>query len=333
MLKKTEKLRKIGEMTVKTKFQNMVNFNGRIPIDDALTSVIDLQSARIIDDAETDRFYAEKYRMGHLDFARYQKLNAFQKYIDRRLRAHGLTLDKVGRVNVVYCHPNPKDNSETGFGAQLVANSVIARLQQYDAVEAVRIDAIFEQAPVNGAELEDKDALIALTSKQAYGFDADIQDDPQSLNEYERPEDQRGEFFIIVDASMNEATSLAHLYSHIAQNGGTVLAAVAGYTEPHRSKRFAQKADRRAYQDIEVSPQNRMARVPEMAKAFKESAEANDLLFSADECADLVNRGLDQYGMSLAAMTNAEVDHLLKDLDDEILDFPKILKRLNVAVP
>ena len=172
----------------------------------------------------------------------------------------------------------------------------------------VPADAIYET--VHLARSEDHTSKHALFKRQFYSIDPSLQKGACPLI----GSDNIGkEYFIVVDAVAEQGTTMASLISYITHNGGVVLAAIAS------SDNLVQR-DSTPASDIK-DPAKNTGRIPDIARAFSESARNDGLEYTPEQCIDLLEKKLNVCGNSLLSLTNGECKRLVYSIDRGELSF------------
>lgn len=258
----------------------------------------------------------------------YDEPDSFKPVLDRELRKHGTSLDRVRQITLAYPHKHPDlypdhvNNAERGVGR--FKKTVEAAIPHIRWVVA---GGLCET--VHLARSENQSSVHALTGRQVYAVHRPSQESPCPL--LERKGDGK-DFFIVVDSGIEQGTTIANLVSYITHNGGVVLAAAA--TE---GCALAQQGLLLTEDVLSLSSRfNDKSRntkcLPRLAKAFSGSAKENGKNWSPETCLEMFEDKLNGCGNSVFSLTHGECGRLvdaMRGKDAAYRDtFPALLKKL-----
>lgn len=252
----------------------------------------------------------------HLAFtAAHNDARALLANIRRTVRGLGDSLAHIDHIAIAYPHKHPRDVRHENR-----ANAHALRLKSELELACRRISfplasAIYETVKLGRSE--DQSVLHALTGRQHFAVDASLQDEALPFLSSPPPEKS---YFIIVDWTAIQATTVANLASYLTHNGGTVLAVATG----NPGHRLAQGRDALMEND-HLPPGLRAGMVPDIAAAFTR-ATGNKL--TPATCVRRVENALAPHGRSLATLTVAEAEALITTIDRGDLTFNALLAGL-----
>lgn len=235
--------------------------------------------------------------------------------IRRTVRSLGDSLAKIDHIAIAWPHKHPRDAYHENR-----ANAHALRLKSELEMACRHISfplasAIYETVKLGRSE--DQSVLHALTGRQNFAVDASLQD--EDLPFLSSPPPPRS-YFIIVDWTAIQATTIANLASYLTHNGGTVLAAATG----NPGHRLAQGTEK-LMENNHLPPGLRAGMVPDIAAAFTR-ATAHKLTPAA--CVQQVENALKPHGRSLSTLTVAESEALINAVDNGDLSFKGLLAGL-----
>lgn len=235
--------------------------------------------------------------------------------IRRALRGLGDSLAKTDQIAIAYPHKHPRDAYHENR-----ANTHALRLKS--ALELACRHMSFPLASsiyetVKLGRSEDQSVLHALTGRQTFAVDPALQDETLPFLSAQPP---ARSYFIIVDWTAIQATTVANLASYLTHNGGTVLAVATG----NPGHRLAQSEDA-LMKNNHLPSGLRAGMVPDIAAAFTR-ATAHKLTPSA--CVQQVENALKPHGRSLSTLTVAEGEALISAIDNGDLTFNALLAGL-----
>lgn len=141
--------------------------------------------------------------------------------IDQELHKLGTSLQRVERINLAYPHKHPEYYPDNYDSAKESANYIQEKLKEAAPhIKWILADGICET--VHLARSENQASTHALMNHQIYEIHKPSQKEEFPFLDVEN---QKQEFFIIVDAAFEQGTTVANLISYIEHNGGFALAA------------------------------------------------------------------------------------------------------------
>ena len=245
------------------------------------------------------------------------------KVIEQELQKRGTSLESGGRINIAYPHKHPGLYPNHHNSAEVRAYAFQDRMRKY----APHVDWIVAEALVERIRLgrsENQSSFYALTCKQEFDIYPRAQKDP-----FYFVQDRRREFFVIVDNTIEQGTTIISMMSYIHHNGGDVLLV--------QGDRHVDIAQRRTVANdnatIQLSPEfndgaRNSGRLHELATAFSRSARRQGQAISAQDALQQFNDALLTHGNSVFSMTDGEAAHLLKGLDTGKEKFTELVDRL-----
>lgn len=253
------------------------------------------------------------------------------RVIEEQLALRGTSLDEVKRINLAYPHKHP---GLFPFLKNAAEESVQSFRQRLSAarpdVDWVIAAAICERVQLSRSE--DQSSIYALTTKQVYDVYKPAQQQP--LPFIEKGNASR-EYFVVVDWTIEQGTTIANLMSYIRHNGGDVLMAAADQHAALLQKRTAANDDVPGLSAAFNAPARNNGRVPELAKVFAASARREGKDWAPAECIDKFEEGLQKHGNSIFALTDGECARLIKTIEGEYFhktSFPGLLDGLDKPV-
>ncbi len=243
------------------------------------------------------------------------------KALDRELRdKHKTTLNKVGRINIVYPHKHPLKFPRHQNNADKYARDAWYALEGgARQVEWVLGSSLVELVRLDRSEI--RTSVHALSGKQEYALYDAAQENP-SL-QFGKPGNDKKEYFLIVDSGFDQGTTLANLMSFITANGGTVLAAAV--PNPDAGQLQQQKAftdNEGLLLETSLRPEfldasRNTGRLPQMAKAFADSASKSGKDWTPQQALDMFEEKLNKLGNSVFALTDGEAARVIESVSDE----------------
>jgi len=248
--------------------------------------------------------------------------------IRAELAKQGTTLEEAGRINLAYPHKHP-----VLFPQQV--NAAEARVEKFrDCMKALapHVDWVVASALCERVHLNrsgNPSSAHALTGKQVYDIYMPAQKDPFPFGEGKAA----GEYFVVVDWTIEQGTTIANLMSYIRHNGGTVLMALADQHAPLVQRQTICN-DNAASANLSAAFNDRSRngkRLPEMALAFAQCAHRHGHPWSPDDCIAKLDTALQHFGNSVFALTDGECARLIKTVNGSAyptVPFHKILEQL-----
>ena len=143
------------------------------------------------------------------------------------------------------------------------------------------------------------------------------------------PADRGREFFVIVDNTIEQGTTIINLMSYIHHNAGDVLMAQGDRHIDIVQKRISANDNANAALSPEFNDVTRnTGRLSELAIAFSRSARRERKMISPQDALQQFDDALRLHGNSVYSLTEGEAVHLMKGLDTEKEKFPELLDRL-----
>src|SRR5690606_1580800 len=132
---------------------------------------------------------------------------------------------------------------------------------------------------------EDQSSVHALTARQIYR----VADNPQQEKpfQFKNAETGKPEFFLVLDACVEQGTTLANFMSYITLQGGHVLAAVANNEQRLVQRATATKAERVLVSEAFRDPSRNTGRLVQLAETFSKSAKRDGIDLSPSKCLDI----------------------------------------------
>ena len=230
----------------------------------------------------------------------------FLEKLKKPLRAHGVRLEHLERLNIAYPHKHPAvEGNDKALGEARMLRGALKRA--CPGVAFPLAAAIHET--VHLGRSEDQSVLHALTGKQTYAVDPSLQTEPLPFIEHGH---NRPECFVIVDWTMAQGTTIANLASYITHNGGHVIAAVV---PDYGGEPIAQRAS---------------CTRDELRRVFHYASCDLSGQYGPDECVDLFDAALQKHGRSLATLTHNEFKRLQNTVDWDSKMFFNLLNDLGM---
>lgn len=252
--------------------------------------------------------------------------------VKKELRKQGTSLGRVKKINIAYPRKHPRLYPEHYNCAQSTAESLRDGMRELaPRVRWVITDEICETLHLDRSS--NQTSLHALMSRQIYDIHKPDQKDYT-------PFGQQKEFFIVVDGTIEQGTTIANLISYITHNGGSVLSAAASttYLEARHLVQQRKKPKEKFSLSGKFSDAARnTGRLPELAEAFSCSAKKRGHSWTPQQCLDMLEARLKAVGNSLFALTDNECDRLLSTVRGErgyettIKSFPGLIRELDRA--
>ncbi|HYD19772.1 MAG TPA: hypothetical protein VEF76_14970 [Patescibacteria group bacterium] len=247
--------------------------------------------------------------------------DAAKKLIEQQLEKRSLTLKDVERINIVYPQKHPGLFPKHRNSAFERAVAFQERLQEKAPdVHWVLADHIVERHRLGRSE--NQSSFYALTARQQYDLYSNAK--PSSLPD--------GEFFVIVDNTIEQGTTIANLLTFLKHNGGDVL-----MVQGDRHAPIAQQVANGNPVFELGAPFNDVARntgrLPALAVAFSRSAAKDRVDIEPNEAIAAFDLALNGHGNSVFAMTDGEALHLLQELKEGQESFLPLIQKLQATKP
>lgn len=264
--------------------------------------------------------------------------NAFLllKMIERELGdKHGKTLSEAGRINIVYPRKHPLKFPKHDNTAEFEAMKVWHMLQRAKPeVEWVFGNALNELHKLG--RTGNQTSIHALTAKQEYVVYDNAPQHGAPLR-FGQPENDKKEFFIMVDSGFEQGTTMANLLSFIEANGGSVLGAAVSdqklnTLQQKNTSIFDDNAVRAALRAEFNDASRNTGRIAEMALAFSASARQGGLEITPQQAIDMFEARLNKLGNSVFAMTDGEASRIIRTVtsdDDQAMSFQQLISALD----
>ncbi len=243
------------------------------------------------------------------------------------LKKRDVDIADITHINIAYPHKHPGIYPAYHNTAE---ERAFAFRERMEAV-APQIDWVIAEALVERVRLgrsEDQTSFHALTGRQEYDIYLKIQHEPLPFAH----KDRGREFFVIVDNTIEQGTTIANMMSYIHYNGGEVLMAQGD----HRVH-IAQNRDvANDMTDIgaEFNDVSRnTGRLPELALAFSYSAQRHGRNWTPKQAIGKFEAAINKYGNSVFALTDGEVQRLIKNVNGTKESFPVLLEKLEKQSP
>lgn len=253
--------------------------------------------------------------------------------IKAQLEKRGTTLEKVKRINIAYPHKHKGIYPNHANSATQRAIAFQQKMQKIaPGIEWVLADALSERVHLDRSG--DQSSFHALTGKQVYDVYMPAQKQPFPFADKNRTEK---EYFVIVDNTIEQGTTIANLMSYIVHNNADVLMVQADRHAPLVQKRgtFDENNVVDVYSSgpVTLSPVFNSAarnngRVPQLAVAFSKSAKEAGIDWSPQQSIEKFEAALQRHGNSVFALTEGEATRLLGTIYTEIDSFPALVKKL-----
>ncbi|MCC7038039.1 MAG: hypothetical protein IT560_12150 [Alphaproteobacteria bacterium] len=244
--------------------------------------------------------------------------------IERELEKRGTTLEAASRINIAYPHKHPGLYPTHHNSAEVRAYAFQDRMRKI----APHVDWIVAEALVERLRLgrsENQTSFYALTCKQEFDIYLQGQKDPF----YFADKNRGREFFVIVDNTIEQGTTIISMMSYIHHNGGDVLMVQGDRHVDIAQKRVVANDNATSQLCPEFNDVTRnCARLHELATAFSRSAGRQGQVISAQDALQQFNDALLPHGNSVFSITDGEAAHLLKGLDTGKEQFTDLVDRL-----
>lgn len=246
------------------------------------------------------------------------------KALDRELREkHNTTLAGAGRINIVYPHKHPLKFPRHQNNAEKYAREAWYALEGgARQVEWVLGSSLVELVRLDRSEI--RTSVHALAGKQEYVLYEGAQDSPPM--KFGKPGHDKKEYFLIVDSGFDQGTTLANLMSYITANGGTVLAAAVPSPDAGLLQQQDTSGNGELLLETSLRPEfldasRNTGRLPQMAKAFADSARKSGKDWTPQQALDLFEEKLNKVGNSVFALTDGEAARVIESVSEELYLF------------
>lgn len=229
--------------------------------------------------------------------------------LEKQLRVHRLHLTDLERISIAYPHKHP--DAETNDKARGEADILRGELKRACGyLKFPLATAIYET--VHLGRSEDQSSLHALTGRQVYAVAPELQNERLPFIEHGH---DGPEFFILVDWTMAQGTTLANLASYLSHNGADIIGAVIPDGPGHPIEQRA-SCDRKELGDI-----------------FHAAAAGLCTPYAARQCLSLMDEALRLQGRSLDTLTHNEFNKLRNSVEFNPTNFFAILDAAGMDAP
>lgn len=245
--------------------------------------------------------------------------------IARELEKRGTTIGETTRINIAYPHKHPGIYPSHQNSAEVRAHAFQERMRKVTPhIDWVVAEALVERVRLGRSE--NQSSFYALTCKQEFDIFLKGQKDPF----YFADKDRGREFFVIVDNTIEQGTTIINMMSYIHHNGGDVLMAQGDRHIDIVQKRVSANDNA----DGQLSPEfNDVTRntgmLPQLATAFSRSAGRAGKVISPQDALKQFDDALRLHGNSVFSVTDGEARHLLKGLETGKEKFPELVDKLH----
>jgi hypothetical protein len=247
--------------------------------------------------------------------------------ITGELAKRGVDISEITHINIAYPHKHPGIYPGYHNTAEERATAFRERMQAV----APQIDWVIAEALVERVRLgrsENQTSFHALTGKQEYDIYLKIQHEALPFAH----KDRGREFFVIVDNTIEQGTTIANMMSYIHYNGGDVLMAQGDHRvhiAQHRDVANDMVDVGTEFNDVSRNT----GRLPELAMAFAYSAKRHGRGLTPKQAIEKFEAAINRYGNSVFALTDGEVQRLIKNVNGTKETFPDLLERLEKEAP
>lgn len=252
------------------------------------------------------------------------------------LKAEGVQEYQGVRINIAFPQKNPElfpDHSNGAYSRAMQLRRIgqenapgIEWRVAHELVEDIKLD-----------RSEDQSSIHALTARQKYQVLDFVQAQAEKPFQFKNPNTGAPELFVVVDACIEQGTTMGNLLSYIEKNGGKVVAALAeGCMDlPQRHvTRDAQgtKFDNKGSKFFD--PSRNTGRMPQLAHQFSQAAKREGVKISPQKCLDIFEGRLKLFGNSVFALTDGECERLAETMHrgghyGKQIGFRELIKKLD----
>jgi hypothetical protein len=247
--------------------------------------------------------------------------------ITAELSRRSVDIESVDHINIAYPHKHPGIYPAYHNTAEERAYAFRERM----VAVAPQIEWVIAEALVERVRLgrsENQTSFHALTGKQEYDIYLKVQHEPLPFAH----KDRWREFFVIVDNTIEQGTTIANMMSYIRYNGGDVLMAQGDHRvhiAQHRDVANDMADIGAAFNDVSRNT----GRLPELAVAFSYSAKRHGRDWTPKQAIEKFEAAINKYGNSVFALTDGEVQRLIKNVNGTQESFPSLLEKLEKQAP
>lgn len=231
----------------------------------------------------------------------------------QELAKRNTSLHTVGSINVIYPQKHPvREAGHFNRAVKTVTDAVTALRREFPFINWTMVEAFYERHSFS--RTKDQSALRALTCRQEYGVDPDLQKQILPFLYGAMP---GRDYFVMIDDTFWQGTTLANLAGFIEFNGGTVLLAAAesfGTLSHHLAQQSA------PLWQIAGGGTEARGRLPELGRAFAASARQDGYILTPDECLAKFNGALEPHGKTAASLTDGECVELIQSMSRQETD-------------
>ncbi|MFH1157870.1 MAG: hypothetical protein V1721_03170 [Pseudomonadota bacterium] len=266
------------------------------------------------------------------DFPKTVDLNdteGFLKTLDQELRKQGTSLAQVKRITLAYPHKHPVLHPDHYNPAENTVDAFKCAVER--AAPHIQWDVFHELCDtVSLGRAENQNSDHALMHPQVYEIYTPPRKKP--LPFIDRPH-QGKEFFVIVDATIEQGTTAANLMSVIEHNWGPVLAISAFTLQGASLAQESTSSQESALSGRFNDASRNTGRLPELAQAFSDSAKKCGFDWPPSYCMEKFNEALkNTYVKDPSALTDGECRRIIETVNGSYRkpeSFPSLLKRLD----
>lgn len=248
--------------------------------------------------------------------------------LNRELHKHGTSLDRVRQITLAYPHKHPELYPNHVNNAEIAVNHFKETIEAATPhIRWVVAGGLCET--VHLGRSENQSSVHALTGRQVYAVHRPSQESPCPLLEHKG---DGKDFFIVVDAGIEQGTTVANLVSYITHNGGVVLAAAAreGCALAQQGLFLAEDVSSLSSRFNDRSRNTKS--LPRLAEAFSRSAKEKGKNWSPETCLEMFEDRLNDCGNSVFSLTQGECGRLIDAMRGKDIayrdTFPALLKKL-----
>lgn len=253
----------------------------------------------------------------------------FLKTLNQELLKQGTSLEQTECIYLAYPHKHPvlfPDHYNSAEKTVSVFKKVLEKKEPH--IQWKSADEICETVHLERSG--NQTIIHALTAHQIYEIYSSAQ---KKLSLFTEHPYQKKNFFVIVDSTIEQGTTVANLMSYIEHNGESVLA-VASNTFGYKVSIVQETTIPENF--LLSKPFNNAARntgrLPQMAKAFFKSAKKEGFDWSPQYCLELFEESLKKNNGSVFTLTDGECMELIgtvRGCYNTSESFPSLLKKLD----
>lgn len=248
---------------------------------------------------------------------------------------HGKTLSDAGRINIVYPRKHPlkfpgHDNTAE-FEAMKVWHMMQRAKPEVEWVFANSLNELYKLGRTGN-----QTSIHALTAKQEYVVYEDAAQQGPAFR-FGQPDNDKKEFFIMIDSGFEQGTTMANLLSFIEANGGAVLGAAVSDQKSNSLQQkntsiFDNNAEQAGLRAEFNDASRNTGRIAEMALAFSVSSRRDGVELTPQQALDMFEDRLNKLGNSVFAMTDGEAPCMIqtvKGADEKSMSFHQVIRALD----